>query len=166
MRAIKKLDQADQNKVLAELRVKIEAHRKRHPKQARLPKKIRSLVLRLLGEGASSNQLGVAIGMSGRAIRYWQKLDSKLKNKQTKKLRVFKSSVKLEESKKNKFVINPIKPRQLSVTDEREVGSFSQGQAPDRVKASVLLCSGVRIEIELSALDSDFLFRLNQIGGV
>ena len=156
-----------ENKLIVKLSSKIQRHRKQHPKQARLPKQIRDIVLRSLDEGVSSNKLGRAIGMSGRGIRYWQKLAPRIKKSPTKKSRALKSSFKRQDAHKNKFNLNDLKPRELSIVDEPIGLSFSQAKSQDRVagRASVLLCSGIRIELEMAALDSDFLFRLNQIGG-
>ena len=62
MRATKQAEQLDQNKMLAELIAKIEAQRKRNPERARFPKKVKSLVLRTLEKGVSSNKLILLAG--------------------------------------------------------------------------------------------------------
>jgi hypothetical protein len=162
MKAKKKTEEVNQGNIFAELKSKIEVQRNRHPEEADFSKRIRKLVLRSLREGVSSNKLGEALGISGRAIRYWQKsvpqINKKLKNKKNNK-------IKKVQVKTARVLKRSLTPRELKLTEEDKVLPLFEETSQDRAKASVLLCSGVKIEIELSALDSDFLIRLNQLGG-
>ena len=160
----KKIDRVIQNEILAKLSAEIEAHRKHQPKQERLPKKLRDIVLGLMNQGLSSNELGLAIGVTGRAIRYWQKAETTTTNKtQASKPKILTRSVKRQRSKKNKFK-KRVQPRELLVEVERGVAVSPLSETVASKSVTVSLRSGVRIELEMSALSSDFLLRLNQIG--
>lgn len=161
----KQVAEVVQSKILTELITKIEVYRERRPETSHYPKRVRNLILRALKKGVSSNRLGRAVGVSGRAIRYWQKSEPILRKKRSKNSTIFKSSVRPQRSEKNKPTKRILKPRELAVVSERESFSSFVSESQACAQVSVLLRSGVRIELELSALSSDFLLRLSEIGG-
>ena len=160
----KQIGGAVQSKIIDEALTKIKEYRERHPESGRFPKRLRNLILRALSQGVSSNKLGRAIGLSGRAIRYWQKSDAVLKKARSKSPKAFKNSVRAKRSRKNKFTKFRLKPRELAVVSDVESLLPAENESQVLSRVSVFLRSGVKLELDLSALSSDFLLRLSEIG--